>query len=137
MNRPIQIDDFQKQLTYLSNCIQSWWEEDIHLGYVSEMYFSKHGEILVKLDFCITPDSKVKSHSIWDIFPVDSNGFERLKDSSNNKKKLHSLIEEQFPSACIKGIDIKYHDEHQEYYIDEFAIFIENYKDVTICKKDS
>lgn len=124
--------DFHTYLKGLSNSIQTWWEEDLHIGYVENISFSKYGEITVDFIFCLTPDTKIKTRSEWDIYPVDSNGFEYLIDSPYNKKRIHALILEKFPSAHIKKINIQYHNEQNDYFIFNFLICIEDYKDIVV-----
>lgn len=124
--------DFNNYLRSLDSSIKTWWEEDLHIGYVENISFSTYGPITVDFTICLTPDAKIKTRSEWEISPVDSSGFEHLLDSPYNKKKIHALILEKFPSAHIKKINIQYHNEQNDYFIFNFLICIEDYKDIVV-----
>lgn len=123
-------EDLAEQLSYLFNCIKKWWEDDVNLGYIGSESISLDGNIFLELQICITPDAKIMTRSLWDILPSDSHGFQSLTDTPENKKKLHALIEERFPSASIRKVNITYQVEHKEYYIENLMIVIEEYRDI-------
>ena len=145
-------DDFlpiKGNLTLIAKKIDKWWDEK-GFNFISELTFSKNGNINITFGFMLdsfssnyseTPDTeerlaKEKFENLKKdgfIFIKEKNGSEnKLIDCDENRVLLKNLIHTVFPTAKIVSVRNRLHNSHTEdiLFVRDMEVIVYNYEEI-------